>query len=164
MEDAALGRRPDVARHRRPRWVSLRQLVERWTGDPRHRRRAQRRLAFQPEVRVTVQVRPQRAVQAGRDRGRPGVHSWHAHGVAAQELRLHRGRGLHDAGHRQTVGEGSLARVRPPAGVGCQRHLPPQIGRILRTGIRRRAQRLGCRRYAVHGRVQRGVPRVRYLG
>ena len=47
-----------------------------------------------PTARVAVQVRPQRAVQAGRGRRRPGLHPRHAHGVAAQELRLHRRRGL----------------------------------------------------------------------
>jgi hypothetical protein len=52
--------------------------------------------------------------------------------------------------------------------VGCRcwtcRTSRSQVGRVLRAGVRRRAQRVGRGRHALHGRVQRGLPRVRHLG
>ena len=56
-----------------------------------------------PKFVVAVQVRPRRAVQGRRGRGRPGLHPRHAHGVAPQGLRLHRRRGVRQRRRREAL-------------------------------------------------------------
>ena len=51
-----------------------------------------------------------------------GLHSRHAHGVASQELRLHRRRSVPGEWCEGRKGRGSRTRVRAPAGARCDEH------------------------------------------
>ena len=94
VEDHRARRGSIAARHRPARRTAVRELLERRTRDPRRRQRHQGRIAVQPAARVAVQVRPERSLSAGGGDWWAGLHSRHAHRVASQELRVHRGRGV----------------------------------------------------------------------
>ena len=118
-----------------------------------------------PDAGLAVQVRPERPVPAGRADGRRGVHPRHAHGVASQELRLHRRRGVPAERREGREGRGGGARVRPAAGASTCRtsrsresvaFYEPEYGGVHNVWV--------AGRHALHGRVQRGLPRVRHRG
>ena len=72
-------------------------------------------------------------------RGGARLHPRHAHGVAAQELRLHRRRGVPGERREGREGRGGRPRVRAAAGDRRERHREAEVGRVLRAGVRRRA-------------------------
>ena len=140
----------------------LSELLERRSRHPRCRERGEgdRR---QSAARLAVQVRPQRSLPAGRGVGRSRIHPRHAHGVASQQLRLHRRRSVSRGAGEGREGCIGRTRVWTTAGARCLGHREAEERGVLRAGVRRRAQRLGGRSHTVHGRLQRRIPRVRHF-
>ena len=128
-----------AARHRCQGWTRLRELLERRPRDPRRGQRDQGGHAVRPEARQQLSVQ-RRSALPGCDGGlRAGVHQWHAHGVAAQELRLHCRRGVPAGRADRYVGRGIDSRLRPPPGDRRERYRASKVRGVVRARVRRRA-------------------------